>query len=145
MYIMPRQLQCKVNRLWVENWKFCYSSVGSASDTVEREFEPPRRKNFFFHFYIFQVLKVKIKEMFQRICRLEGDKYDLEERRTRQEYDLKELNERQRQIARAKALKKGMNPDQIETGPHPVRKIMFFYWFPIFFNQSLHLWSWNAF
>jgi len=66
-----------------------------------------------------QTLKSKLKEMHQRLCRLEGNKYDLEERRTRQEYDLKELNERQRQIARGKALKKGLNADQIETGPHP--------------------------
>lgn len=58
--------------------------------------------------------------MHTRLSRLEGDKYDLEIRRTRQEYDLKELNERQRQIGRAKALKKGMNPDEISAGPHPV-------------------------
>jgi len=64
-------------------------------------------------------LKSKIKELHTRLCRLEGDKYDLEDRHTRQVYDLKELNERQRQINRAKALKKGVNPDDVSAGPHP--------------------------
>ncbi|CAJ0603252.1 unnamed protein product [Cylicocyclus nassatus] len=45
-------------------------------------------------------LKAKIKELHHRICRLETDKYDLEKRHERQEYDLKELNERSRQVAR---------------------------------------------
>ncbi|PIO69184.1 hypothetical protein TELCIR_09004 [Teladorsagia circumcincta] len=45
-------------------------------------------------------LKAKIKELHQRICKLETDKYDLEKRHERQEYDLKELNERSRQVAR---------------------------------------------
>jgi len=64
-------------------------------------------------------LKAKIKEMHERIGRLEGVKYDLEKRRDRQEYDLKELNERQRQISRNKALKKGLNPDEVANSPHP--------------------------
>ncbi|KAK6750800.1 hypothetical protein RB195_002643 [Necator americanus] len=45
-------------------------------------------------------LKAKIKELHHRICKLEADKYDLEKRHERQEYDLKELNERSRQVAR---------------------------------------------
>ncbi|EPB69671.1 hypothetical protein ANCCEY_11222 [Ancylostoma ceylanicum] len=45
-------------------------------------------------------LKAKIKELHHRICKLETDKYDLEKRHERQEYDLKELNERSRQVAR---------------------------------------------
>jgi len=50
---------------------------------------------------------------------LEGVKYDLEKRRDRQEYDSKELNERQRQISRNKALKKGLDPDEVTNSPHP--------------------------
>jgi len=64
-------------------------------------------------------MKHKIKEMYQRLCRLEGDKYDLEQRHQRQEYDLKELNERQRQIARNKALKKGIDPTEVVSSRHP--------------------------
>jgi len=64
-------------------------------------------------------LKAKIKEMHQRMCRLEGDRYDLSQRHQRQEYDLKELNERQRQIARNKALKKGLDPNEAVSSRHP--------------------------
>jgi len=64
-------------------------------------------------------LRAKIKDLHARITRLEGQKYDMEKRRDRQEYDLKELNERQRQISRNKALKKGLNPDEVTNSPHP--------------------------
>jgi len=64
-------------------------------------------------------LRTKVKELHARITRLEGEKYDMEKRRDRQEYDLKELNERQRQISRNKALKKGLNPDEVTSSPHP--------------------------
>lgn len=66
-----------------------------------------------------ETLRAKIKDLHARISRLEGVKYDLERRRDRQEYDLKELNERQRQISRNKALKKGLNPDEVANSPHP--------------------------
>ncbi|KAH7699491.1 Protein TNT-4 c [Aphelenchoides avenae] len=65
-------------------------------------------------------LKHKVKELHQRICRLETEKYDLEKREERQTYDLRELNERQRQVARQNRNGKGPVDDGT-GGRHPVR------------------------
>ncbi|XP_022703125.1 troponin T-like [Varroa jacobsoni] len=63
-------------------------------------------------------LKKRAKELWERIVSLESDKYDLEDRQKRQDYDLKELAERQRQINRNKALKKGLDPEAL-SGKYP--------------------------
>jgi troponin T len=60
-------------------------------------------------------LKAKIKQLHARILKLEGEKYDLEKRHESQDYDLKELSERQKQVARNKALKKGIEPEAAES------------------------------
>lgn len=64
-------------------------------------------------------MKAKIKELHQRICKLEAQKYDLEKRHERQEYDLKELNERSRQVARANNAKNGQVSGDDTGGRHP--------------------------
>jgi troponin T, fast skeletal muscle len=65
-------------------------------------------------------IKAKIKQLHARIVKLETDKYDLEKRKDRQEYDMKELSGRQQQAARQKALNTGVDPTEVENSNFPV-------------------------
>ncbi|KAF7636442.1 hypothetical protein Mgra_00004231 [Meloidogyne graminicola] len=67
----------------------------------------------------FLLIKAKIKQLYARIVKLEGEKYDLEKRKGRQEYDLKELSERQKQAARQKALNTGVDPTEVDDSNFP--------------------------
>merc|ERR1712066_25385 len=64
------------------------------------------------------------KELFKIIIQLETDKYDYEQRKLTQELDLKELKERQKAQLRAKALKKGLDPEAL-TGRYPPKIRMY--------------------
>lgn len=64
-------------------------------------------------------LKKQIVNIHKQICKLEAEKYDLEKRQQSQEYDLKELHEREKQAARNKAIKKGLDPNEAMESPHP--------------------------
>ncbi|KAH7730780.1 CBN-TNT-2 protein [Aphelenchoides avenae] len=66
-------------------------------------------------------IKAKIKQLHSRILRLESEKYDLEKRHERQEYDLKELGARQQQQARSKALERGVDPESVQDIKHPAK------------------------
>jgi troponin T len=63
-------------------------------------------------------LKSKAEELFKTIIQMETDKYDYEQRKLTQELDLKELKERQKAQLRAKALKKGLDPEAL-VGKYP--------------------------
>jgi len=69
-------------------------------------------------------LKVKIKQIWDTIVSLETDKYDYEQRHAEQDYEFKELNERQKIQLRNKAIKKGLDPESY-TGAHPPKIRMF--------------------
>merc|ERR1712034_206640 len=69
-------------------------------------------------------LKAKANEIFNIIIQLETDKYDYEQRKLTQELDLKELKERQKAQLRAKALKKGLDPEAL-TGKYPPKIRMY--------------------
>merc|ERR1711955_92803 len=69
-------------------------------------------------------LKAKAEELFKIIIQLETDKYDYEQRKLTQELDLKELKERQKAQLRAKALKKGLDPEAL-TGKYPPKIRMY--------------------
>ena len=63
-------------------------------------------------------LKSKVEELFKTVIQLETDKYDYEQRKVTQDYELQELKERQKAQLRQKALKKGLDPDAF-CGNHP--------------------------
>merc|ERR1712242_135717 len=69
-------------------------------------------------------LKTKVEDLFKTIIQLETDKYDYEQRKLTQELDLKELKERQKVQLRAKALKKGLDPEAL-TGKYPPKIRMY--------------------
>merc|ERR1711963_1065896 len=69
-------------------------------------------------------LKAKVEDLFKTIIQLETDKYDYEQRKLTQELDLKELKERQKAQLRAKALKKGLDPEAL-TGKYPPKIRMY--------------------
>merc|ERR1711936_996265 len=63
-------------------------------------------------------LKQKAQKIFDTILQLETDKYDYEQRQLDQDYELKELAERQKLQQRNKAIKKGLDPESF-TQKHP--------------------------
>merc|ERR1712114_14305 len=63
-------------------------------------------------------LKQKAQKIFDTILQLETDKYDYEQRQLDQDYELKELAERQKLQQRNKAIKNGLDPESF-TGKHP--------------------------
>ena len=69
-------------------------------------------------------LKMKANKIWESIVTLETDKYDYEQRKLDQDYELKELKERQKLQMRNKAVKKGLDPEAF-TGAHPPRIHMF--------------------
>merc|ERR1719369_1477550 len=64
------------------------------------------------------------EDLFNIIVQIETDKYDFEQRRVTQDYELKELKERQKVQLRQKALKKGLDPEAL-TGKHPPKIRMY--------------------
>merc|ERR1712198_417267 len=62
--------------------------------------------------------------IWESIVTLETDKYDYEQRKLDQEYEMKELKERQKLQMRNKAIKKGLDPEAF-CGAHPPRIHMF--------------------
>merc|ERR1712235_77767 len=69
-------------------------------------------------------IRAKAEELFKIIIQLETDKYDYEQRKLTQELELKELKERQKAQLRAKALKKGLDPEAL-TGKYPPKIRMY--------------------
>lgn len=69
-------------------------------------------------------LRNKARKIWESIVTLETDKYDYEQRQLDQEYEMKELKERQKLQMRNKAIKKGLDPEAF-CGAHPPRIHMF--------------------
>lgn len=60
-----------------------------------------------------------VNDLWSNIMQLESDKYDLEEEQRRQEYHLKELMERQKQINKNKSLKMGLDIEDMSSNVPP--------------------------
>merc|ERR1712165_179464 len=69
-------------------------------------------------------LKSKANQLWDTISTLETDKYDYEQRQVMQDYELRELKERQKMQLRNKAIKKGLDPEAL-TGKHPPKIRMY--------------------
>jgi len=69
-------------------------------------------------------LRCKANVIWNTILSLETDKYDYEQRQKDQDYEFKELAERQKLQMRNKAIKKGLDPESF-TGKHPPTIRMF--------------------
>merc|ERR1719466_563015 len=69
-------------------------------------------------------LRAKANSIWNTIVELETDKYDYEQRHIDQDYEFKELKERQKLQLRNKAIKKGLDPEAF-TGSHPPTIHMF--------------------
>merc|ERR1719480_289219 len=69
-------------------------------------------------------LRNKANQIWNTIVALETDKYDYEQRQLDQDYEFKELAERQKLQLRNKAIKKGLDPESF-TGAHPPTIHMF--------------------
>merc|ERR1711990_778990 len=69
-------------------------------------------------------LKNKANQIWNTIVSLETDKYDYEQRQLDQDYEFKELAERQKLQLRNKAIKKGLDPESF-TQKHPPTIHMF--------------------
>merc|ERR1712029_863000 len=69
-------------------------------------------------------LRSKANQIWNTIVVLETDKYDYEQRQLDQDYEFKELKERQKLQLRNKAIKKGLDPESF-TGKHPPTIHMF--------------------
>merc|ERR1711874_938684 len=69
-------------------------------------------------------IRNKINSIWNTIVVLETDKYDYEQRQLDQDYEFKELAERQKLQLRNKAIKKGLDPESF-TGAHPPTIHMF--------------------
>merc|ERR1711893_346179 len=69
-------------------------------------------------------LRSKANAIWNTILELETDKYDYEQRKLDQEYEMKELKERQKLQMRNKAVKKGLDPEAF-CGAHPPKIHMF--------------------
>jgi len=69
-------------------------------------------------------IRAKLNHIWDNIVTLETDKYDYEQRKLDQDYEMKELKERQKLQLRNKAIKKGLDPEAF-CGSHPPTIHMF--------------------